>query len=196
MSSLGSLNAFFAFLMSHSDWWVCIPEPLMPKNGLGMNVAYRPFGAAIALSVVLKVTALSAVRSASAYWKSISCWPVATSWCAVSTWIPKRLERVHHLLADLGAEVLGEVEVAGRVVRQRLDGAVRAAQQEELQLGPGVEDEAELLRAVHLAASTQRGSPGNGSPFGVKTSQMTRAEPVSSFVLAVWPDARLPGNLG
>ena len=60
----------------------------MPKNGFGMNVAYRPFDAATALSVVLKVTALSAVRSASAYSKSISCWPVATSWCAVSTLMP------------------------------------------------------------------------------------------------------------
>ena len=65
-----------------------MPDPLMPKNGLGMKVAYSPCRAATALRVVLKVTALSAVRSASAYSKSISCWPVATSWCAVSTLIP------------------------------------------------------------------------------------------------------------
>ena len=60
----------------------------MPKIGLGMNVACSPCREATALRVVLKVTALSAVRSASAYLKSISCWPTATSWWAVSTSIP------------------------------------------------------------------------------------------------------------
>ena len=41
---------------------------------------------------------------------------------------------------------------------------------------------------------TPRGSPGNGSPFGVKTSQMTRALPVASCSLPFGPDAGLPGN--
>ena len=26
----------------HSDWWVCIPEPLSPKIGFGMKVALLP----------------------------------------------------------------------------------------------------------------------------------------------------------
>ena len=63
---------------------------------------------------------------------------------------PERLEVVHHLLADIGPEVLGEVEVAGRVVGQRLHPAVRAGQQEELELRTGVEDPAALLGAVEL----------------------------------------------
>ena len=50
---------------------------------------------------------------------------------------PERLERVHHVLADLLGEVGREVEVAGLVVRQRRDRAVlAAAEQEELELGP------------------------------------------------------------
>ncbi len=57
-----------------------MPEPLIPWIGLGMNVAYRPCCWAIALRVYLNVIALSAVRSASLYSKSISCWPAATSW--------------------------------------------------------------------------------------------------------------------
>ncbi len=24
-------------------WWQCMPEPLSPKSGLGMNVAVKPF---------------------------------------------------------------------------------------------------------------------------------------------------------
>ena len=67
---------------------MCIPEPLMPWIGLGMNVAYRPCCWAIALSANLKVIALSAVCSASLYSKSISCCPAATSWWAASTRIP------------------------------------------------------------------------------------------------------------
>src|SRR5688500_14479620 len=63
---------------------------------------------------------------------------------------PEVLQRVHRLLANLGAEVLGEIEVAGRVVYHRLDAAVRAAQEEELQLGPGVQDVAHLLEPIQL----------------------------------------------
>ncbi len=74
-----SANALRSSAIDHRLWWTCIPEPLIPKIGLGMNVAYRPCCWAIALSAYLKVTALSAVRSASEYSKSISCWPTATS---------------------------------------------------------------------------------------------------------------------
>jgi hypothetical protein len=83
-----SANAFRSCSIEYRLWWVCMPEPLIPWIGLGMNVAYRPCCWAMALRVVLKVTALSAVWSASAYSKSISCWPAATSWCAASTRMP------------------------------------------------------------------------------------------------------------
>jgi hypothetical protein len=56
--------------------------------GFGMNVAWSPCCWAIAFSANLNVIALSAVLSASAYSKSISCWPAATSWWAASTLIP------------------------------------------------------------------------------------------------------------
>ena len=66
---------------------------------------------------------------------------------------PERLEGVDHVLADLLGEVGREVEVAGLVVGQRLDPAVGAApEQEELQLRAGVDDVAQLLRPLDLAA--------------------------------------------
>ena len=66
---------------------------------------------------------------------------------------PERLEGVDHVLADLLGEVGREVEVAGLVVGQRLDPAVVAApEQEELQLRAGVDDVAQLLRPLDLAA--------------------------------------------
>ena len=77
---VASAKALRSSAIEYRLWWVCMPEPLMPWIGLGMNVAYRPCCWAIALSVYLKVIALSAVRSASEYSKSISCWPAATSW--------------------------------------------------------------------------------------------------------------------
>ena len=65
----------------------------------------------------------------------------------------ERLEGVDHVLADLLGEIGREVEVAGLVVRQRLDAAVlAAAEQEELQLRAGVDDVAQLLRPLDLAA--------------------------------------------
>src|SRR5919204_5250732 len=36
-SSVASKNALRS--PSNSDWWVCIPEPLTPATGFGMNVA-------------------------------------------------------------------------------------------------------------------------------------------------------------
>ena len=91
----------------------------------------------------------------------------------------ERLERVDHVLADLLREVGREVEVAGLVVRQRLDRAVLgAAEQEELQLRARVArcSPGSCARST-WRRSTKRGSPTNGSPLGVNTSQMTRAVP-------------------
>ena len=83
-----SAKALRPSAIDHRLWWVCMPEPLIPWIGLGMNVAYSPWSWAMALRANLKVIALSAVRSASEYSKSISCWPSATSWWAASTRIP------------------------------------------------------------------------------------------------------------
>ena len=91
------------------------------------------------------MTALSAVFSPSAYWKSISCWPDATSWWAASTRMPKASSALTMSWRTYWAEVGGEVEVAGVVVRQRRDVAVLVlAEEEELQLRSGVPDVAEL----------------------------------------------------
>ena len=69
---------------------MCMPEPLMPKIGLGMNVAYSPCSWAMALSVNLKVTrVVGGLAARRRSWKSISCWPAATSWWAASTLMPK-----------------------------------------------------------------------------------------------------------
>ena len=35
----GSANAFRPSAIEKRLWWVCMPEPLIPKIGLGMNVA-------------------------------------------------------------------------------------------------------------------------------------------------------------
>jgi hypothetical protein len=68
----------------------------------------------------------------------------------------ERLEGVDHVVPDGTREVRAEVEVAGLVVGQRLDGAVvGAAEQEELQLRPHVHDVAQLLRPLHLAAEDE-----------------------------------------
>ena len=70
---------------------------------------------------------------------------------------PERLERVDHVLADLLGEIGREVEVAGLVVRQRLDDAVFAApEEEELELGAGVDDVAHRGRAFDLPAQHER----------------------------------------
>jgi hypothetical protein len=38
---------------SQSDWWQCMPEPLSPKIGLGMNVADLPACRAVFLTTYL-----------------------------------------------------------------------------------------------------------------------------------------------
>src|SRR5579862_8036794 len=68
--------------LAHSDWWVCMPEPLSEKIGLGMNVTVLPYWLATLLMIHLYFIMLSA--DLSSVWKrrSISAWPaVATSWC-------------------------------------------------------------------------------------------------------------------
>ncbi len=52
-----------------------------------MNVAWTPLRRAISLTIHLWVWSASAMRSASWYFKSISCWLGPTSWCMYSTGI-------------------------------------------------------------------------------------------------------------
>ena len=75
---------------SNSDRWVCMPLPGWSVNGLGMNVACTPWESATSLTTCRNVMMLSAVVSASAYRRSISCWPGATSWWLNSTEMPIR----------------------------------------------------------------------------------------------------------
>ena len=56
-----------------------MPDPLTPKIGLGMKVAWSPWSIATFLTMKRNVETRSAVVTASAYLKSISCWPGATS---------------------------------------------------------------------------------------------------------------------
>ena len=51
----------------------CMPEPLIPNTGFGINVACKPYCAATALTATLNVVTLSAVVKISEYLKSISC---------------------------------------------------------------------------------------------------------------------------
>ncbi len=57
-------------------------------NGLGMKVAQIPWLSATSRITVRKVMMLSAVDSASAYRRSISCWPGPPSWWLNSTEMP------------------------------------------------------------------------------------------------------------
>ena len=67
---------------------MCMPEPGWVVNGLGMNVAQMPWLSATSRITVRKVMMLSAVLSASAYRRSISCWPGPPSWWLNSTEMP------------------------------------------------------------------------------------------------------------
>ena len=57
-------------------------------NGLGMNDAQIPWPSATSRTTVRKVMMLSAVVRASAYRRSISCWPGPPSWWLNSTEMP------------------------------------------------------------------------------------------------------------
>src|SRR5579872_1312359 len=64
----------------HKDWWVCMPLPLSPKMGFGMNVTVFPLRLATFLTMYLYSSILSAERTSESYFRSISVWPpVATS---------------------------------------------------------------------------------------------------------------------
>ena len=67
---------------------MCIPDPAWSLNGLGMNEALMPCDSATSLTTTRNVIRLSAVDSASAYRRSISCWPGAPSWWENSTEMP------------------------------------------------------------------------------------------------------------
>ncbi len=56
----------------HSDWWVCIPEPLSPKSGLGMKVAVLPWRQATFFTMYLNQLRLSAHFTRVSKRKSIS----------------------------------------------------------------------------------------------------------------------------
>ena len=64
------------------------PRPGWAVKGFGMKVAQMPWLSATSRITVRKVMMLSAVDSASAYRRSISCWPGPPSWWLNSTEIP------------------------------------------------------------------------------------------------------------
>ncbi|MET3963440.1 hypothetical protein ABIE44_003374 [Marmoricola sp. OAE513] len=65
-----------------------MPEPGCSVNGFGMKDAQTPWPSATSRTTVRKVMMLSAVESASAYRRSISCWPGPPSWWLNSTEMP------------------------------------------------------------------------------------------------------------
>ena len=98
---------------------MCMPEPLMPWIGLGMNVAYRPCRLAMALSVNLKVMALSAVRQAVVVLEVDLVLAGGDLVVGGLDADAEGLQGVDHVLADFLGQVGREVEVAGLIVRQR-----------------------------------------------------------------------------
>ena len=83
-----------------------------------MNVAYTPSAIATSFTTCRNVMTLSAVVSASAYRRSISCWPGATSWWLNSTEMPSASSIVHGHPAEVVRDVVaGQVEVAAGVDR-------------------------------------------------------------------------------
>jgi len=45
------------------DWWQCMPDPLSPNRGFGMNVAVLPWLRAVFFTTYLNICKLSAVPS-------------------------------------------------------------------------------------------------------------------------------------
>lgn len=71
------------------DWWVCIPEPLSWKTGLGMKVTVLPCFLAVFLVTYLYQSTRSAIVSRVSNRMSISVWPPeATSWWCTSQGTP------------------------------------------------------------------------------------------------------------
>ena len=112
-SSAGSWNALRS--PSNRDRWVCMPVPGWSVNGFGMNVAYTPSAIATSFTTCRNVMTLSAVVSASAYRRSISCWPGATSWWLNSTEMPMRSSACTAMPAEV---VRDGVAGAGRSSRR------------------------------------------------------------------------------
>ena len=85
-SAPGSKKALLS--PSKRDRCVCMPDPACSRNGLGMKEADTPCSIAVSCMTWRKVITLSAMDSASAYLRSISCWPGAPSWWEYSTEMP------------------------------------------------------------------------------------------------------------
>ena len=67
---------------------MCIADPGCSTNGLGMKDARTPWVSATSLTTYRNDMMLSAMVSASAYRRSISCCPGAPSWWENSTEMP------------------------------------------------------------------------------------------------------------
>ena len=85
-----------------------MPEPGWVVKGLGMNDAQMSWLSATSRTTVRKVMMLSAVESASAYRRSISCWPGPPSWWLNSTEMP----------------IASSIEIASRRKSEPIDWAV------------------------------------------------------------------------
>ncbi len=122
---------------------MCMPEPGWVVNGWGMNVAQMPWLSATSRITVRKVMMLSAVLSASAYLRSISCWPGPPSWWLNSTEMPIASSIV--IASRRKSEPLDWAVWSKKPLRSTGTGSTPSTrhvlEQVELDLGVGVEGE-------------------------------------------------------
>ena len=140
---------------SNRETCVCIPDPGWAVNGLGMKVAQTPWLSATSRITVRKVMMLSAVVRASAYRRSISCWPGPPSWWLNSTEMPIDSSIVIASRRKSAPATGGVVEVAAAVDRDRcVPGVGSSLEQVELDLGVGIERQALIGGARSVRLST------------------------------------------
>ena len=111
---------------------------------------------------------------------------------------PERLERVDHVLAHFLGQVGREVEVAGLVVRQGRHVAVLITpEEEELELGAGVPDVAQLAGPLDLLLQHEARVAHEGvAAGGHDVADDARGAAAAKRTAAQRPVARLPGDLG
>ena len=146
-SRIGSAASWKALRSpSNSDRWVCIAEPASSVKGLGMNVACTPWARATSRTTCRSVITLSAIDE-------------RVGVAQVDLLLARRdlvvaelhrdahgLQREDRLAAEVVRHVVrGQVEVAAGVGRLRRGAVVgQVTEQEELDLGVGVEGEAHV----------------------------------------------------
>ena len=125
---------------------------------------------------------LSAVLGASAYRKSISCCPCATSWCAASTSKPIRSSTstiARRASSPRSAGARSKYEPTSCVVVEGSSSVLGLNMKNSASMPAFIVKPSLAARAI-IFFRTPRGSPANGLPSGVLMSQMTLATRLSA----------------